>query len=73
MVGSIIKICLVDITERYLFGQGRVTMRSCLGLGQMNHLILVEITDKHKWDSFVEGKIAKELSELVDSMINRVQ
>ena len=60
MIDSGINMELADIVERYLCGQGNLTMKSCLGRTQMQFLQLAEDTNSLGWDSFGEGRIARE-------------
>ena len=56
---------LADITERYLTGQSKITMQSCLNRKQGRFVKLAEETDMLGWDSFVEGRISKEWGKVV--------
>ena len=60
MIDSGVGMELADIVYRYLKGHGKVTMRSCLSQGQESFAKLVGGTDALGWDSFIEGRIAKE-------------
>ena len=60
MIDSGVGMELADIVYRYLKGHSKVTMRSCLSQGQERFAKLAEDTDALGWDSFIEGRIARE-------------
>jgi hypothetical protein len=60
MIDSGVGMELADIVYRYLQGHSKVTMRSCLSQGQERCVRLAGDTDALGWDSFIEGRIAKE-------------
>ena len=59
MIDSGINVELTDIVERYLCGQGSVTMKSCMRRTQMQFLQLAEDTGSLGWASFAEGRLAR--------------
>ena len=60
MIDTGVGLDLADIVYQYLKGHSKVTMRSCLNQGQERFAKLAKDTDALGWDSFIEGRIAKE-------------
>ena len=58
MTSTYVDPVLVDIVERYLLGQGTLTMVDCLDYDASPYHALAAATDILQWDSFVEGRIS---------------
>ena len=72
MIDSGVGMELADIVYRYLKGHSRVTMQSCLSQGQERFAKLAEDTDALGWDSFIEGRIAREWEKVATTEHRRM-
>ena len=56
---------LVQMVREYLLAQGSKTMQECLAIENEEYSTLAEVTDKLRWDCFLEGRIASQWIEVV--------
>ena len=69
MATSGMDLVLVEMVATYLLAQGSKAMIDCLSVKGIGYDSVAEATDRLRWDSFVEGRIAKEWLVVVKPML----